>query len=433
MKLGPQLGKLDKLSEWEANPRTITPEAFERLKHALESDPEALEFRPLVARPDGTVIAGNMRLRALRDLGWTEAPVYVIDVDDARAREISLRDNVGYGDWVPDEVAAMIAEHRDSGGDVSLFGFDEGEVEGFMASLDEPEPADIDEVPPPPRKPRSKLGDVYELGDHRLMCGDSRDSDQVRQLVGDGPVDFIFTSPPYNAGMDYTKHDDKPKPWPVYAEFLRAVLKPWIAELGNGRAIGWNIGVNAVVHHARQLLLLEDDFGLRYHRQLVWKKLGVGVPMWHLTQKRPVARQFTPNYLHELVYILSKGPMKKGARVKLDELAQHDVFEIHAAGATRDIPNREGPRKKYGGLKRHAYKEHNAVFPVRLPLLFCNHFAAPGELVADPFAGAGTTLLACERLERRSVGMEIDPSYVDVAVERWERLSGQKAKRRRKR
>lgn len=136
--------RLAELRESPGNPRQITPARYDSLRRALATDPEMLQARPLIALPDGEVICGNMRLRALRDLGVQTAPTYVSDLDPARRREWLLRDNNEYGDWVPSEVAALVARHRDEGGDLDLLGFAEPELEALLAAEDGPPPPSND-------------------------------------------------------------------------------------------------------------------------------------------------------------------------------------------------------------------------------------------------------------------------------------------------
>jgi len=123
---------LDSLHESPDNPRSISDERFQALKYALDKDSEMLQARPIIAKPTGEVVAGNMRLRALVDLGWTEAPVFVANLSPAQAREWMLRDNQEYGDWVPEDLAALIAAHEAEQGDLAMLGFTDAAVEGLL-------------------------------------------------------------------------------------------------------------------------------------------------------------------------------------------------------------------------------------------------------------------------------------------------------------
>jgi ParB-like chromosome segregation protein Spo0J len=165
--------RLDRLRCWPHNPRTIRPERLEQLKRALADDPEMLRARPLLALPDGTVIAGNQRLRAARELGWQTIPVITVSLERERARLWALRDNNLYGEWEEQALAELLAELGEGGVDLALSGFADRELERLLAGI---EPAaDPDEAPPLPGEPESELGRIYQLGPHRLACGDARD------------------------------------------------------------------------------------------------------------------------------------------------------------------------------------------------------------------------------------------------------------------
>lgn len=139
------------LHESPMNPRRISADRFTALKHALQEDPDMLEARPLIVTPQGEVVCGNMRLRAIRELGWDAVNVYVADLDDATKREWMIRDNNEYGEWVPDELAALVADHRDSERDLAMLGFSQGELDDLLklATQELPEPGDEPSVDPP--------------------------------------------------------------------------------------------------------------------------------------------------------------------------------------------------------------------------------------------------------------------------------------------
>lgn len=143
--------ELEHLQESPDNPRHIAKERFEALKHALREDPKMLEARPLIATPDGQVVCGNMRLRAAAALGWQTIRTYVVELDPQTRREWMLRDNQEYGEWVPDELAAMISLHRDEEADMAMLGFPEPQIEELLKLDDSgmPEPGDQGTDPPP--------------------------------------------------------------------------------------------------------------------------------------------------------------------------------------------------------------------------------------------------------------------------------------------
>jgi hypothetical protein len=177
-------------------------------------------------------------------------------------------------------------------------------------------------------------------------------------------------------------------------------------------------------------MLLEGS-GLSFWRQLAWIKSGVPLPTFQHTREARRARRYSPNYRHEVIYLFGKGVPEEGPAIQLPLEGTDDVWDfLHQSQASRDLPDARSERRerrKNSGLERHAVKAHPAAFPVKLPETLMGYLAAPGETVADPFAGSGSTLIAAEISGRRGFGLELDPRYVDVAVRRWEQFTGQKA------
>lgn len=263
-------------------------------------------------------------------------------------------------------------------------------------------------------------------GQHLIYCGRADLPKDVAQLFQDGSkADFVFTSPPYNVGILYASHDDTERPWEQYEEMLVAVVRNCIDHMGDGRALGWNVGASPKTAPHRQVLMLES-LGLTLHRHFIWKKTGIPCPTWFNTAQRRCARYITPNFVHEFVYLMSKGKLEPGGEVDFDEVLRDDVFVINQS-LTTDVPNAEPgentARGKNDGLNaNHNRKAHPAVFPTALPVAFIRHMAAPGEVVFDPFLGSGTTIVASEKLGRLGRGTEMEPKYVAVALERLANL-----------
>jgi ParB-like chromosome segregation protein Spo0J len=164
---------LTTLRPWPENPRTISDHRLVDLKRALEADPEMLQARPLLALPDGTVVCGNQRLLAALELGWQSIPVITVDLDPQRARLWALRDNNSYGNWDEPALAELLAELRVDGVELALTGFADRDVDRILADITSP--VDPDDAPPLPTEATSTIGEIYQLGQHRLACGDARD------------------------------------------------------------------------------------------------------------------------------------------------------------------------------------------------------------------------------------------------------------------
>ena len=403
------------------------------------------QYVPIIVRAEtGEIVKGNHTHAALKAEGADVVAIVRRSISsDAEAEALAIADNVA-SDEATWNVGLLSEILKGDGIEIDATLLDPvriGEIHVEAAAIAAADAgralgnlADVD-TPPTPARPTTRKGDVI-----RLVCGDSSDAAVVQTAVDaiGAPVDLVFTSPPYNVRVDYgDETSDETKPWPEYRAMLEAVVGAWLPHLAAGRMLCWNIGSTASVHPHRQSVMLEE-LGLTYVRELVWKKVGVPLPKWHVTTRAPVARRFTPNPIHELVYVFSKGPIALGPPLDaIDETAQHDVFSVSQAAATRDVPDDEtGGRtgaKQSQGLKTRSRKKHPAPFPAQLVAPFAVHLTAPGEVIADPFAGAGTVALVAEQRERRAVMAEIDPGFCDVAIERWETLTGRKATRPRRR
>src|SRR5688572_15148494 len=186
-------------AEW--NPRLIKDERFQNLCASIQADPDFLWRRPVLAQADGTIYAGNMRYRAAQHLGMETMPAIIEDIPDQLARERALRDNAQWGEWQEDELAELLYRLREEGSDLGILGFDERELQKLLDSLDGPIGlVDPDEVPVLPEEPITKAGDLWLLGDHRLLCGNATNADDAETLMAGDQAACLWTDPPY--GVD---------------------------------------------------------------------------------------------------------------------------------------------------------------------------------------------------------------------------------------
>lgn len=181
--------KLSGIKQNPTNPRIIKDDKFQKLVTSIKEFPEMLEARPIVVNPDMIVLGGNMRLKAAKAAGLTEAPVYVATWEESKAKEFIVKDNVGFGEWDWD----ILANEWDAT-ELDEWGLDvwQPEEEEEVAGLTDP-----DEVPEAPEEPKTKLGDLYILGEHRVMCGDSTKAEDVKKLMNGENADALITDPPY--------------------------------------------------------------------------------------------------------------------------------------------------------------------------------------------------------------------------------------------
>jgi len=384
-------------ADW--NPRTISDERFQNLCRSIEADPEFLWRRPILAQEDGSIYAGNMRFRATQHLGMTEVPAIIEDVSDQLARERALRDNAQWGDWEGDELAELLDRLRAEGSDLGLLGFDERELQQLLDRLEPPALGDPDEVPPLPEEPITRPGDLWLLGDHRVACGDATDPQMLLVLMGDATASCVWTDPPY--GVEYVGGTEKKLTIKNdTADGLSALLADAFAAIDPALADGAAI---YVAHPTGPLAMtFMSNFvarGWRFHQSLVWVKDSL-VPGHSDYQMR-----------HEGVlfgYKAAQGRRGRGARGWYGDNAATSVFEV--------------PRPK-------ASPDHPTSKPVDLIAPMLRNSSRTSEIVLDPFLGSGSTLIAAETLGRRCFGADLDPRYVDVAVRRWERVTGKTARR----
>jgi len=349
-----KLTKLSEIRENPNNPRTIKEDKFEKLVRSIQTFPEMLEARPIVVNPDMVVLGGNMRLKACKAAGLTEAPVYVATWEESKAKEFIVKDNVGFGEWDWDILANE---------------WDAVELEEWGLDVWVPEPEEVegltdpDAVPEAPEEPKTKLGDLYILGEHRLLCGDSTKAEDVEKLMNGERADMVFTDPPY--GMSY----------------------------GGGRTdkfdmiIGDNENADKFYHcipEAREVYIwgrVENYLNLKSKPKttIVWKKNNFGL-----------GKGYRGQYEVCFYYGDFKGSDSNLWEVSKDTNYQH-------------------PTQKPTGLCSRAIKN-----------------SKPTNIL-DLYGGSGSTLIASHQHNVKSYTMEFDPKYCDVIVKRWEDFTGKKA------
>lgn len=387
---------LSELRQHPRNPRTITPARLAQLGRTLEAERDMLQARPLVALPDGTVIAGNQRLAAARELGWTTIPVVFADLDEERATRWMLLDNRGFGVDDADLAGELLAELKAGGVDVALTGYDPDEAGRLLRAV-RLRDRDPDDAPPlPVGAPRSVRGEVYTLGEHRLMCGDATASSDLERLM-DAPADALFTDPPY--GVNYQGDEDpesrrrRNRRTDNHAtvrndnlgdegtrHLIRDALEAALEHLTPGASL-YVCAPSGTSETAFRLAFA--DAGLELRQVLVWAKdvFAMGRQDYH--------------WRHEsILYGWADGAAHRwqGGRT------QDTVWEF--------------PRPKRSEL-------HPTMKPTALIARAIENSSRPGEIVLDPFAGSGSTLIAAEQTGRRCYAIEIDPAYCDVIRDRY--------------
>jgi DNA modification methylase len=409
---------IDELHPDPANPRRIGDEELDALERSIR---QFGFVEPVLARrEDATVIGGHQRLLAARRLGLTSVPVIWLDLSTEQARLLGLALNKISGSWDDALLARLLADLGATPDlDLSLSGFGEDEIKDLLRSLEtrekreQVESFDLDEaLAEANRAPRSKPGDLWVLGDHRLLCGDSTDPEAVARLLDGAEPKLLATDPPYGVSLDGSWRDGVfNKMGPAEKTYMRGdgsrnttisgdTRVDWSEafELVPSLALGyiWHAGV-----HAGEVAAGLERIGFEIVSQVIWDKglFAMGRSWYH--------------WRHEPCWVVRK----KGAKVRF--LGTRDQATIW---------NAPSPKMIMGGSN-----EPRLDHPTQKPLVLFetpirNHLR-PGESLYEPFSGSGTALIAAERTGTRAYAMEIDPIYVEVALRRWERFSGQSAER----
>jgi len=375
--------KISKVKGNPSNPRIIKNDKFKKLVKSIQEFPEMLKLRPIVVDEDFMVLGGNMRLKASKEAGLSEVWIDIAEgLTEEQKKEFIVKDNVGFGEWEWD----MLANEWDSV-QLAEWGLDVWE------NLDDAEPEagliEDDEIPEV-KESKVKRGDIWQLGEHRVMCGDSTSSDDVAKLMNGEKADMVFTDPPY--GVNYqggaltkrTKLDNDQKNTNIYQDFLPNII---IYTEDKAPIYIWHAaGYADMASHL-------GDVGIEIRSQIIWNK--------NMAQFGALSAQYKQKH-EPCFYCYKKGnaPFWYGAT---NEVTVWDV--------SRESKNEYHPTQK----------------PIELSLRALNNSSKISDIVLDVFLGSGSTLIAAEKLKRKCYGMELDEKYCDVIIERWEQFTGLKA------
>jgi DNA modification methylase/DNA-directed RNA polymerase subunit F len=390
----------------EYNPRKMTEKQKNEIKASIDSFGMV---EPIVVNSAkermNIIIGGHQRYYVCNELGYKTMPVVYVSIPDIkREQELNVRLNKNVAEWDYDMLANIDEEL------LKIVGFESEELDKIF-NLDDDK--DIDEVPEIPEKPKTKLGDLYQLGDHRLLCGDATKKEDVERLMGEENAKLVFTSPPYNmAGGMYENYEDNLKS-EEYIRFNIQVIENVKSYLKG--FIFWNISYNKnarwefieIIHR------IIKETGLKFLELIIWDK-GHALP---ITSKEGLTRRYED--------ILLVG----------DEESISQDLELYFLGrndkrAYFNKSNQKGITNYWRiGTNKTQLENHLACYPVALPRKGIELMTNRGEIVLDPFLGSGTTLIASETIGRKCYGLELDPKYCDVIIQRWETLTNKTAKK----
>ena len=419
--------KLSELHELPGNPRTIKKDQFEKLKKSLTDNADYFEARPIILSDrtgELVIIAGNQRYKAAKANGMTEVPTILLEgLSEEREREIVIRDNVENGDWDMDALA-----NEWNAQDLLDWGVELPELEA-MTEVVEDTPPDVNEE----EEPMTKLGQIWQLGNHRLMVGDSTKADQVAELMGGELADLLVTDPPYNVNYGAQKAPTMKKlhyrtdglrvandnmESSAFQQFLRDAYSAADSAMNHGAA--WYIWhASAEVKNFTEALE-ETEWQLR--QIIIWAKdrLSMGLQDYQW-QHEPCLYGWKSGAGHYFRDIRTETTVFDDEK-PIDELSNNELKELvrnYRQVMPTSIIRENKPSKS---------EEHPTMKPVKLIARLIANSSRERERVLDIFGGSGTTMIACEQLGRSCYMMELDPHYADVIIERWQNFTGQTAK-----
>ncbi len=415
------------------NPRTISSGRLENLKRSLQQDRQFLEARPLLVNSypgrEHVVIAGNMRLRAAQQLGWEEVPVLMVSLPPEIEAQWNLKDNNQWGDYVAPDLAQILAELTARGVDTEILGFEPDALERLLALASAAAPGDDDDFDPtPPTVPQSRPGDLLLLGPHRLVCGDSREASTWQRLMEPGVrADAMWTDPPYGVDLQVRSaahRMDPDKRKRTNGEPAFAGDRPdEIAKLLRGvfpHADRW-LKPGAPWYIAGPSGPMERVF-LGEIERVGWHLASPGL-VWVKNAFVPGRSDYHPQ--HEMLFY---GWKPGAAHVWLGAADQASVFDDEAdlgrmsrqelVALVQALRN-----ARTTSVVREERTRHNDLHPTMKPTGLIRRMLANstrrGDLVVDPFAGSGSTIVAAELLGRRVAAIELEPRFCDVMARRW--------------
>ncbi len=462
--LGYETLRIDELIPFPGNARRGD---VEKIRGSIRAHDQ---YRSLVVRrtPGGDVIlAGNHTAQALIAEGRSDARCEVLECSESDAIKINLMDNKANDDatYEDDALSALLAELE---GDYTGTGYDDDEAAAILAGLAaeelpaviEVEERDLDEYDTTaPIEPVTRPGDVWQLGDHRIICGDCRDDGTVATLLGDRRINLAFTSPPYASQRAYDDTSGfKPIPEDEYVEWFRDVAANVAAHLAEDGS--WFVNIKPSSQDLDTNLYVMDlviahvrEWGWHFGTEYCWERNGVpkNVTLRFKNQFEPIY-QFALNRWkmrpeavrhHSDNVPIAGGPgvgntswansqggnaEMFGARKRANGTSE---FMSDVQGVAHDVGEFLTEGMAYPGnrlptfIGSHEATGHTAAFPVGLPAWFMRAYTDPGDVVYDPFMGSGSTLIAAQQEGRTAFGCEISTSYTDIICRRWQRVTGE--------
>lgn len=370
----------------ENNPRILKDDKFKKLVQSIKDFPEMLEIRPIVVNNDMMVLGGNMRLKAIQEIGLKEIPIIKAEnLTEEQQREFLIKDNVGFGEWDWDALANDwdADELKDWGMDLP----GDFNPEVLEAEEDDFEVNDAIETD-------IVLGDLFEIGEHRLLCGDSTDSDAVARLMNGEKADMVFTDPPWNVNYGAVKE---------------------------GNAMGYK--PRTIMNDSMSTEDFKDFMGSAFAMMAMHSKKGC--PTYVVMSAQEWGNLMLA--LHENNYHWSSTIIWNKSHLVMSRKDYHTKYEPiwygWLDGAPRLCPVEDRKQSDVWDVDRPTKSElHPTTKPIELINIALKNSSKPSNLIMELFTGSGSTMVASHQLKRKCYGMELDPKYCQVIVDRMRKL-----------
>lgn len=408
------------LKEYQNNPRN-NDEAVEAVAESIKQ----FGFKvPIVIDNKNIIVCGHTRLKAAERLGLSSVPCIVADdLTDEQIKAFRLADNKTgeLAEWDFETLEKELAELTAFDVDMTAFGFDESIFEEILTA--DEDNFDVEAEMEDIAEPTTKQGEIWQLGRHRLICGDSTDGETVKRLMEKENADLLLTDPPYNVAYESAdgktiQNDNMKKE--EFLQFLTQAFNNAHSSMKKGAAF-------YIWHASREQVNFEtalNNAGLEVRQQLIWNKNALIMGRQDYQWKHEPCfygwKDGAPHYFThsrcETTIIEDSPNLNKMSKTEL----KNYIKELKNNTLPTTVINEDKPLRN---------DDHPTMKPIKLLGYQVGNSSRQGELVLDIFGGSGSTLIACEQLNRTCYMCELDPKYCDVIIKRWENLTGQKAER----
>lgn len=388
MKANIKMVSIKDIKENPNNPRKLNKDKYQKLLKSIQDLPQMLGYRPIVVNSDMVVLGGNMRLKALKELKYKEVPIIIADeLTEDQQKEFLIKDNLGYGEWDWDMIANEwdLPLLEDWGMDLPTDFTTQEELDAVEDDFDVPDEVQTDIV----------LGDLFEIGEHRLLCGDSTDSDAVAKLMDGNKADMVFTDPPYLMDFDGGMTTNKDGNWTKSFNSTHGGIKN--DKMDKSKEADFLDGINTNIQ-----LFTKGSFYICFYRL----KLGD----YYASMDRTGLKTRTLITWNKGNHTMSNSDYwSKCEHIFYGWINEHNWY----GGNDYDIWD----------IKR---TQKNDLHPTMKPIPLCEkaivNSSKENNIVFDLFLGSGSTMVASHQLKRKCYGMELDPKYCQVILDRMIKL-----------